>query len=180
MWILSHKIPPQYTAQRTFWTSLKVLLYSLENEKAPLQHQEFLAAPNTDPRNELLEKLLSEIPDDACVLACHKSFEIGRLNDLAEWYPGHREKIGTIISDTKDLADLFRQKDYYCYQMEGSYSLKAVLPSLVPDLSYNAMAISDGNMAMYAYIRMCKDSDFADVERIKKKLLDYCGWIRWQ
>ena len=48
----------------------------------PLQHQEFLAAPNTDPRKELLEKLISEIPDNACVLAYHKSFEIGRLKDL--------------------------------------------------------------------------------------------------
>ena len=149
-------------------------LHYLENENAPLQHQEFLAAPNTDPRKELLEKLLREIPDNACVLAYHKSFEIGRLKDLAEWYPEHRDKIETIISNMRDLADPFRQKDYYCYQMEGSYSLKAVLPALVNDLSYNGMAISDGNMAMDAYYRMCNETDATEIERIRNALLEYC------
>jgi hypothetical protein len=149
-------------------------LHYLENENAPLQQQEFLAAPNTDPRIELLEKLLGEIPDNACVLAYHKSFEIGRLKDLAEWYPEHRERIESIISNMRDLADPFRQKDYYCYQMEGSYSLKAVLPALVNDLSYNGMAISDGNMAMDAYYRMCKETEQNEGEKIRKELLEYC------
>jgi hypothetical protein len=58
--------------------------------------------------------------------------------------------------------------------MEGSYSLKAVLPALVKDLSYNGMAISDGNMAMDAYYRMCKETDPAEVERIRNELLAYC------
>ena len=93
---------------------------------------------------------------------------------MAEWYPEHREKIETIISNMRDLADPFRQKDYYCYQMEGSYSLKAVLPALVNDLSYNGMAISDGNMAMDAYYRMCKETDAAEIERIRNELLEYC------
>jgi hypothetical protein len=149
-------------------------LHYLENENEHLQHWEFLAAPNTDPRKELLEKLISEILDNACVLAYHKSFEIGRLKDLAEWYPEHREKIETIISNMRDLADPFRQKDYYCYQMEGSYSLKAVLPALVYELSYNGMAISDGNMAMDAYYKMCKETDDTEVEKIRKEVLEYC------
>jgi hypothetical protein len=149
-------------------------LHYLEKENAPLQHREFFATPNTDPRKELLEKLLSEIPDTACILAYHKSFEIGRLKDLAEWYPEHRERIEPIISNTRDLADPFRQKDYYCYQMEGSYSLKAVLPAVVPDLSYEGMAISDGNMAMDAYYRMCSETDPDEVEKIRIALLEYC------
>ena len=93
---------------------------------------------------------------------------------MAEWYPEHRDKIETIISNMRDLADPFRQKDYYCYQMEGSYSLKAVLPALVNNLSYNGMAISDGNMAMDAYYRMCSEKDSAEVEKIRKALLEYC------
>jgi hypothetical protein len=93
---------------------------------------------------------------------------------MAEWYPEHRDKIETIISNMIDLADPFRQKNYYCYQMEGSYSLKAVLPALINDLSYNVMAISDGNMAMDAYYRMCNETDPTEVERIRKELLEYC------
>ena len=74
----------------------------------------------------------------------------------------------------RDLADPFRQKDYSCYQMEGSYSLKAVLPALVNNLSYNGMAISDGNMAMDAYYRMCSETDPDETEKIRKELLEYC------
>ena len=58
--------------------------------------------------------------------------------------------------------------------MEGSYSLKAVLPALVNDLSYNGMAIADGNMAMDAYYRMGKETDPAAIGRIRKALLEYC------
>ena len=58
--------------------------------------------------------------------------------------------------------------------MEGSYSLKAVLPALVNNLSYNGMAISDGNMAMDKYYRMCKETDPDETEKIRKALLDYC------
>jgi hypothetical protein len=59
--------------------------------------------------------------------------------------------------------------------MEGSYSLKAVLPELVKDLSYNGLAISDGNMVMDAYYRMCKEYDPTEIEKIRNALLEYCS-----
>jgi hypothetical protein len=41
-------------------------------------------------------------------------------------------------------------------------------------LSYNGIAISDGDMAMDAYYRMCRESDPDEVEKTRKALLDYC------
>jgi len=43
--------------------------------------------------------------------------------------------------------------------MRGSYSIKAALPLLVPELSYNNMEIRDGEMAMNAYFTMANSQD---------------------
>ena len=43
--------------------------------------------------------------------------------------------------------------------MNGSYSLKSVLPVLVPEMTYDGMEISDGAMASVAYFTMGEMSD---------------------
>jgi hypothetical protein len=58
--------------------------------------------------------------------------------------------------------------------MKGSYSIKEVLPALVPDLSYDDLEISDGGMAMDAYLAMRRAADPAQVERTRTALLKYC------
>jgi hypothetical protein len=59
--------------------------------------------------------------------------------------------------------------------MKGSYSQKAVLPVLVPDLSYEGMEVANGGMAMDAYARMCACEDPAEIAGIRTALLEYCG-----
>jgi len=150
-------------------------LHHLEHKGSDLKHHEFLAMPRTDPRKELIEKLVNEIPDNACVLVYSKSFEIGRLHDLAGWFPEYADKIEKIIENIRDLMEPFQRYDIYHWQQSGSYSLKDVLPAMVPDLNYDNMEISDGGMAMDAYFRMCKSDDPREIERVRKSLLDYCG-----
>ena len=58
--------------------------------------------------------------------------------------------------------------------MCGSHSIKSVLPALVPDLSYDNLAIADGEMAMLAYARLVKAEDGAEKEKIRQDLLAYC------
>ena len=79
---------------------------------------------------------MNEIPDNACVLAWNKSFEEGRLKEFKQWFPAYREKIDIIINNMRDPMPLFRSKDIYHWQMNGSSSLKDVLPVLVPEMSY--------------------------------------------
>jgi hypothetical protein len=149
-------------------------LHYLKREGAKLKHHEFLASPNCDPRKELTEKLINEIPDNACVLAYNMSFEVKILESMAAWFPEYSDKIAYIISNMRDLMAPFRSKDYYLWQMNGSYSIKAVLPALIPELSYDGMEISNGGMAMDAYSAMCQTEDLGKLERIRKALLEYC------
>jgi hypothetical protein len=58
--------------------------------------------------------------------------------------------------------------------MNGSYSLKSVLPVLVPEMTYEGLEISVGEMASQAYFTMGEMSDPKELARLRKALLEYC------
>ncbi|MCX5809971.1 MAG: DUF2779 domain-containing protein [Proteobacteria bacterium] len=149
-------------------------LHILESEDSKLKHHEYLAPPGVDPRKELAVKLLSEIPDDACVIAYVAGFEKGILKNLAECFPEFEAKIERIIENMADLALPFQKRYLYHWRFNGSYSLKAVLPALIPSLTYDNMEIRNGDMAMQAYTKMQVSHDQAEIGRIRKALLEYC------
>jgi len=84
------------------------------------------------------------------------------------------EKIDSIINNMRDPMPLFRSKDIYHWQLNGSYSLKNVLPVLVPEMSYADLEVSNGGMAANAYIEMIQTEDAKEREQIRQSLLKYC------
>ena len=58
--------------------------------------------------------------------------------------------------------------------MEGSYSLKYVLPALVPELKYDEMEISDGGMAANAWMRLWEMEDSGEIVKVRNALFEYC------
>jgi len=149
-------------------------LHHLDQKGGELRHDEFLAIPRTDQRKELTEKLVNEIPEDACVIVYSKAFEIPRLRDLASWFPEHAEKIDKIIQNVRDLIVPFRNYDIYHWQQYGSYTLKDVLPAMLPDFGYDHLDVQNGGMAMDAYAAMNRTDDPEELERIRQSLLEYC------
>ncbi len=150
-------------------------LHVQQKENGELKHFEYLARAGKDPRRELIEKLLNDLPKKSCVLAYNMSFEIGILNDLKSGFPEYEEKIDNIIANMRDLMIPFRSKAIYYWQMEGSYSLKKVLPALVPELNYEGMEVSDGAMASDSWLKMITMEDTQEIEKARKALLEYCG-----
>lgn len=156
------KIPFQYS------------LHIQEKEGADPIHYEYLVEPCKDPRRKLAEKLLAEIPEDACVLTYNQSFEKGVLKNLSEAFPDLADGINARIENIRDLMVPFRKRDVYRWQMRGSYSIKEVLPALVPKLSYDGLSVSDGMMAMRVYHEMCKTEDTEKGLELRQGLLEYC------
>lgn len=156
------KIPFQYS------------LHVQESEGAEPVHYEYLVDPGNDPRRELIEKLLKEIPQETCVLTYNQTFEKGVLRSLAEAFPDLAGAINARIENIRDLMVPFKKRDIYRWQMRGSYSIKEVLPALVPELSYDGLSVSDGMMAMRVYHEMCKIDDSAKVAELRQGLLEYC------
>ena len=58
--------------------------------------------------------------------------------------------------------------------MKGSYSIKKVLPALVPELSYNDLEISEGGTASLTYMSLYEDKDLQSVSVKRENLLRYC------
>ncbi len=156
------KIPFQYS------------LHIQETEGAEPRHYEYLVEPNQDPRRELAEKLLAEIPAEACVLTYNQVFEKGVLENLAAAFPDLADGIKGRIANIRDLMVPFKNRDVYRWRMRGSYSIKEVLPALVPQLSYDGLTVSDGMMAMRVYHEMCKSDDPVKIAELRRGLLEYC------
>lgn len=149
-------------------------LHLIENEHSALKHHGYLALPNIDHRKEFTEKLISSIPDNACVVVYNQTFEKGILNSLKSWFPKYAGKIDNIINNMRDLMVPFKNQDYYSWQMQGSYSIKSVLPTLVPELSYEVLEVRNGDMAMLAYKKMCELKDPKEIESVRNALFEYC------
>jgi len=137
-------------------------------------HYAFLAEPNIDPRKSLITQLIREMPAGACVIAYNMSFEKRVLTGLSEMFPIHATTIEKIVANMRDLMDPFRSRAYYSWEMMGSYSIKEVLPVLVPELSYKELEVGDGGEAMDAYHRMCSAADQNEVNKIREALHKYC------
>ena len=59
--------------------------------------------------------------------------------------------------------------------MRGSWSIKAVLPTIAPELSYDNLAVSGGDDVQTVYLQAIR-AETSDTERevLRKNLLDYC------
>jgi hypothetical protein len=153
-------------------------LHYIEREGGELCHKEFLAQHGKDPRRELAERLCRDIPRDVCVTAYNMSFEKGRIKGLAELYPDLREHLMNIHDNIQDLMIPFREKQYYTKAMQGSYSIKYVLPALFPDdpsLDYhNLEGVHNGSEASAAFAAMEKMTP-EELAACRANLLKYCG-----
>jgi predicted RecB family nuclease len=151
--------------------------WSVHIQKRPggrLEHQQFLAEDEHDPRPAFIKSLSSVLKDKGHIVVYNKSFESGRLNDLARWLPDYQVYIENIQDRLWDLLPVIRGNIYHP-KFQGSYSIKSVLPALIPEMTYEGMAISDGGQAGLAWEKMVRG---CLSRREKKKLQDalkaYC------
>jgi hypothetical protein len=149
-------------------------LHRIAGPGQQLEHFEYLAMPGEDPREPIIEKLIELIPETGTILAYNAPFEIARLKDLAAWHPRYEKKLNAMIERFRDPMSLFRSRDVYLWPLQGSYSIKVVLPTMVPELSYEDEEIQDGGMASEAWFRMAESQDPEEIARIRTNLLSYC------
>lgn len=152
--------------------------YSLHYQKTPgdkVEHDEFLADAEGDPREPFLKKLLMDTKEPGVILVYNKAFEITRMRELATDFPKYAKETEERIERIVDLMLPFQKRYYYKPEMLGSYSIKSVLPALVPDLSYKGMEIADGGTASAAFESLYYEEDVFKIKEIRENLLKYCG-----
>jgi len=138
------------------------------------EHYEFLATDASDPRREFITSLCAALGKSGSIVV-YSSFESQRLSDLAAWLPQYAEPITAIQARLFDLLPIVREHTYHP-AYAGSYSIKSVLPALIPAMSYAGMTVADGADAGLAWESLVRGGLNCDERnRIKNALLAYCG-----
>ncbi len=140
-----------------------------------LRHEEFLYEGDDDPRPAFAKSLLNALGSEGSIVV-YSSFEATRIKELADIFPDLASELLSLKEGRiKDLLKLVRR---YCYHPEfhGSFSIKSVLPALVPSMSYDDLEINDGIMASIAYEEMIRpDTPSERRDFLRRSLLTYCG-----
>lgn len=190
---------PRFKGEKPYMQSL--FQYSIHIERKPgvcdkeKDHYEFLSPDHLDRREELLKSMLDVIkPDGGTILVYNVGFERGRLKELQQLFPNYFDELEDIINRLFDLQDIIKgnkklykslgfnediasEYNYYHKDLQGSFSIKKVLP-VFSDLSYKNMIVGNGTEAMVTYSNFPK-MDKREYNRKYKALVEYCKQDTW-
>jgi hypothetical protein len=145
------------------------------------RHVEWLAEGPDDPRPALAERLVDACRHAAALVAYHAAFERDCLRVLALGAPHLAAELGEMELRLLDLLPAVRNHVYHP-QFGGSFSLKAVLPALVPELTYDDLEVKDGARATVELWRLVFERDTLPARhaaRLREALLRYCERDTW-
>ena len=149
-------------------------VHVLREPGAEPEHYEFLATNTNDPRREFVASLCSVLGGSGSILV-YSAFESQRLSDLAAWLPEFAGRTKKIQRRLWDLLPVVRNHVYHP-KFAGSFSIKKVLPALVPTMTYKGMEVADGTDAGLAWELLIRGGlDQTERDSIKRALLEYCG-----
>lgn len=148
----------------------------VEQSDRTIAHHEFIDLSGQPPMRAFAESLLETLTrSDGPIIGYNNCFELGVLRALADMFPDLEARLLALEDRFFDLLQLVRQH-YYHPAMKGSRSLKAVLPTIAPDLDYSLLPIQHGGMAKEAYLEAIRSETSAERrEEVRRGLVAYCN-----
>jgi hypothetical protein len=146
----------------------------IETHDGLIDHREFLSLDGTDPRRHCAEALVAMLPQIGSVIGYNAGFEKARLLELADTFPDLAEKLRSIANRIVDLLPVTRQ-NWYHRDQRGSWSIKAVLPTMAPELDYSILAVKDGGNAQQVYLEATRGATANRKREIDIALRAYCS-----
>lgn len=149
----------------------------LAGEDRPLAPRSWLAEPGSDPRRPFAEALIAACAPARTLVAYNAPFERQRLAELGEALPDLAPALDALAAKIEDLLPIVRNHVYHP-GFGGSFSLKAVLPALVPGLGYDDLPIQDGDTAsalLEALLLAPESFTPEQAQDLRDALLAYCG-----
>ncbi len=142
------------------------------NGGAELEHREYLHTQASDPRRDLAKRLIADLGERGSICT-YSSYEARVIRQLALDVPELARSLHALLPRLWDLLPVVRDH-YYHPDLHGSFSVKSVLPVLVPGMSYEGLAINDGLMAadLYEQVLEVEDDERA---RVFQHLREYCA-----
>ncbi len=141
---------------------------------AAMRHEEFLDLSGDAPMRSLAEKMIDCLGDDGPVLM-YTNYEERVIEGLSELFPDLKAPLRAIVNRLFDLHPVVKD-NYYHPDMLGSWSIKAVLPTIAPHMDYaNLEGIKEGAAASDGFIEAIESGTPADRKaELEEQLLRYC------
>jgi len=157
-----------YQAIPTQWSN------HVELPDGEVRHDDYLCPDARDPREELVAALLTSLGEQGSICV-YSGYERSILERLAEAFPALRKPVLGLIPRLWDLFQVIHDH-YYHPAFQGSYSIKAVLPALIPSLGYQDLRIQEGGTAAREYHRMVfEEMDLIERVNLREALVQYCA-----
>ena len=139
-----------------------------------IRHHEFLDLSGEPPMRALAERLVECLGSSGPVFM-YTNYEKRVINSLAEMFPDLAAPLGGIVERLVDLHPIVRQH-YYHPKMLGSWSIKAVSPTVDAAMDYSGLAgIAEGMAAADGYIEAINpETTPARKTELEEQLLRYC------
>lgn len=152
----------------------------VEESRGHVRHHEYLVTGALDDPEALAAALLESLPEAGAVFAYNAPFERGVLERLAERLPQRANALRDVTQRLVDLLPVTRAA-WYHRDMRGSWSIKAVLPTIAPELDYaNLGAVRAGEDAQLAFMRLRElRQESAERAALIDALQRYCERDTW-
>lgn len=129
--------------------------YSLHilHEDGSMEHHEYLHTETSDPRPGLIDSMQGHFLDVGSVIVYYAPFEKSRIKEMAEDFPEHENFLLLLNDRVWDQLDVFR----HCFddhRLALSKSIKVVLPTFIPELSYKTLNVQKGDQAQLEWRKM--------------------------
>ena len=153
----------------------------VQDETGKIAHHEWLAQGPDDPRPALAKRLIEACKDAKTVVAYNAGFEKKCIEQMADTFPSLAVPLRSITARLVDLLPIVRNHIYHP-NFAGSFSLKKVLAALIPELSYDGLAITAGGTASLELEWLMLNENRFNMEtkeKQRKNLLNYCRQDTW-
>jgi len=156
--------------------------WSVHVELGPtdIRHVEYLAIESFGDFDAMARALLAATPTEGPIFAYNASFEAAVLNGLADRLPDQDSALRRLAGRLVDLLRVTR-KAYYHRDMQGSWSIKDVMPTILPELGYERLdEVQEGGAAQLAFLELRGQNVMPErVKILRRALLRYCAHDTW-
>jgi predicted RecB family nuclease len=187
----SVRYPVHHLDFETFMPAIPAFAYTRPYRPIPFQwsnhieypdgtvvHHHYLCTDGRDPREEVAMSLLESV-GEAGTICVYSEYERFLLFALGDFLPHFKPALSKVVRRLWDLLSVIQQH-YYHPDFHGSYSIKTVLPALVPSLAYDDLTIQNGAVAAVMYQKMVfHETDLMERAHIAQALHEYCGRDTW-
>lgn len=141
-----------------------------------LEQTSCLDLTGNDPSKTFAQALIAACGERGPVFVYNAGFETARIRELGARIPRLKRSLLAINERVVDLLRVAEQR-YYHPDQQGSWSIKKVLPTVAPDLRYDALTgVQEGGMAMNAFLEaISTGTTIARKTELEQQLLKYCG-----